>query len=455
MYAIMRTIGSRFSSRGSDRGGGGGLLARNPSTWAFLVLTLIVPFSSRAYGTQVELIQVKGIINPVISSYFIRAIGEAEKDMATCLVVELDTPGGLDESMRDIIQRMLDSRVPIVVYVYPRGARAASAGTFITLAADIAAMAPGTNIGAAHPVALGQGDVPKEMKEKVLNDAVAYIKSIAARKGRNVSWAERAVRKSISSTETEALKAGVIDIIAENFEDLLAKIHGRRVKTPYGEKEIITKGARVKEVRMGWREKLLHIIGNPNIAYLLMMIAIYGIIFELSNPGAIFPGVIGAISLILAFFAFQVLPISLAGLLLIILAIILFILEIKAPTHGALTIGGVISMLIGSLMLIDSKAPYFRISLSLILTAVAATTAFFTFAVGAGVRALGKKVVTGREGIVGLIGVAKTDLSPNGVIFVEGEYWNATSVDGDVKAGEKVIVVEAEGLRVKVKREGR
>jgi len=411
---------------------------------------LIIPFSSRAYGTQVELIQVKGIINPVISSYFIRAISEAEKDMATCLVVELDTPGGLDESMRDIIQRMLDSRVPIVVYVYPRGARAASAGTFITLAADIAAMAPGTNIGAAHPVALGQGDIPKEMKEKVLNDAVAYIKSIAARKG----WAERAVRKSISSTETEALKAGVIDIIAENFEDLLVKIHGRKVKTPYGEKEIITKGARIKEIKMGWREKLLHIIGNPNIAYLLMMIAIYGIIFELSNPGAILPGVIGAISLILAFFAFQVLPISLAGLLLIILAIILFILEIKTPTHGALTIGGVISMLIGSLMLIDSKAPYFRISLSLILTVVAATTAFFTFAVGAGIRALGRRVVTGREGIVGLVGVAKTDLSPNGVIFVEGEYWNATSVDGEVKAGERVVVVEAEGLRVKVKREG-
>lgn len=448
MYAIAITVGFRFSSLLNSRRDG----ERIPRIAFWLVIFLFL-LPSWVHGALVELIQVKGVINPVISSYFRRAIEEAEKDMASCLLVELDTPGGLDESMRDIVQKMLDSRVPIVVYVYPRGGRAASAGTFITIAADIAAMAPGTSIGAAHPVALGQGEIPKEMKEKVVNDAVAYIKSIAARKGRNVSWAEKAVRKSISATETEALKAGVIDLIAENPEDLLAKIHGRRVKTPYGERLILTKGARIKEIKMGWREKFLHIIGNPNIAYLLMMIAIYGIIFEISNPGAILPGVIGAISLILAFFAFQVLPISLAGLLLIILAIILFILEVKAPTHGALTIGGAISMFLGSLMLIDSKAPYFRISLSLIITAVAATIAFFTFAVGAGIRALGKKVVTGGEGIIGLVGVAKTDLTPDGVIFVEGEYWNATSTDGEIKAGERVVVVEAKGLRVKVRRE--
>jgi membrane-bound serine protease (ClpP class) len=318
---------------------------------------LVGGFSLSAHAAKGEVYVVKatGTINPGLSEYLIGSMEKSSREGAACLVIQLDTPGGLALSMRSIVMAMLASEIPVVVFVSPSGARAASAGVMITLAADIAAMAPGTNIGAAHPVNLGQKDMGKTMGDKVVNDMVAYTKSIAEKRGRNAEWAEKAVRESVSVTEKEALELKVIDLIAEDLKDLLEKIDGRELK----DKGILrTKGLKTVLLRESLRDKILKTLSDPNIAYLLMMIGMAGLYFELSHPGAIFPGVIGAISLILAFFAFQTLPVNYAGILLIVVALVLFILEMKIASYGLLSLGGIISLFLGSLMLFTHSHGY-------------------------------------------------------------------------------------------------
>ena len=314
--------------------------------------------ASRASPGEVYVARVDGVISPSTADFIAGAIHKAEQAQAQALVIEMDTPGGLDLSMRIIIKEMLRSPVPVIVYVSPGGARAASAGAFITIAAHVAAMAPGTNIGAAHPVQMGGGEMDKVMAEKVENDAAAYIRSLAERRGRNATWAEEAVRKSVSITEKEAVKLKVIDLVADDLADLLAQVDGRTIETGAGQVTLATKAATTTEVEMSFRDKILQVISNPTIAYILLILGMAGIYFELSNPGAILPGVLGGICLILAFWAFQTLPISFAGLLLIIFGVLLFIAELQVVSHGVLTAGGIIAMFLGSLMLMmASPAP--------------------------------------------------------------------------------------------------
>lgn len=400
---------------------------------------------------EVLVVTVSGVINPVSAEFIGKSVERANEMGAEAMVMELDTPGGLDTSMREIIKDILGSGVPVVVFVAPPGARAASAGAFITIAAHVAAMAPQTNIGAAHPVGVG-GQIDETMAEKVVNDAAAYIKSLAERRGRNSQWAEDAVRKSVSATETEALEKNVIDLVTNDLNSLLRDIDGRTVQTAAGERVLRTAGANVIREEMGLRHRILDLISNPNVAYILMLLGFYGLFFELTNPGAIFPGVIGGICLILAFYAFQTLPVNYAGLLLIILAIILFVLEAQIASHGVLTIGGIISMAIGSIMLFEA-GPFIKLSLYLIVPAVLITTLFFTVTVGLAFKAYRRKPVTGKEGLTGQPGVATSDITPEGgTVRVAGELWSATS-DETVAKGEKVMVVDVAGLKVKVKKQ--
>ncbi|MFN3395855.1 MAG: NfeD family protein [Thermodesulfovibrionales bacterium] len=425
---------------------------------ALLILILIFLETSYAVekkeppkGNEVIVITVNGVINPVTAEYITKSIKKAAKKNAEALIIELDTPGGLDTSMRNIVKEIIGSDVPVIVFVAPSGARAASAGVFITLSAHIAAMAPGTNIGAAHPVALGE-KMDKTMAEKVTNDAAAYIKSIAEKRGRNVRWAEDAVRKSISATETEALKEHIIDLISKDINDLLNSIDGRKVQTTLGEKVLKTRNASVNREEMNLRLRILALISDPNVAYILMLLGFYGLFFELTNPGAIFPGVIGGICLILAFYAFQTLPVNYAGLLLIILAIILFILEVKIVSHGVLTIGGIISMVIGSLMLFESPGPFIKLSIYLILPAAIATALFFTLTIGLALKAHRRRPVTGTEGLVGAEGIARTEITgEGGIVYVHGEIWQAIS-DERIEEGDKIVVEEVRGLKIKVKK---
>ncbi|MFQ5960691.1 MAG: nodulation protein NfeD, partial [Candidatus Methylomirabilales bacterium] len=414
-----------------------------------LVFTLLAP--GMASPREVYVARVDGIISPSTADFIVGAIQKAEQGNGEVLVIELDTPGGLDTSMRVIIKEMLRSPVPVIVYVAPSGARAASAGAFITIAGDVAAMAPGTNIGAAHPVQMGGGEMDKEMAKKVEHDAAAYIRGIAERRGRNATWAEKAVRESVSITAAEALKLKVIDLVAEDLANLLAQVDGRTLETGAGKVTLQTKAATITEVEMNFRDKILQVISNPTIAYILLILGMAGLYFELSNPGAILPGVLGGICLILAFWAFQTLPINFAGLLLIILGVLLFIAELQVVSHGVLTAGGIIAMLLGSLMLIDSPAPFLQISLSAIIGVTAATTGFFLLVIGAAIRAHRRQPVTGHEGLIGQIGVVKTPLRPEGQIFVRGEIWKATSEE-PVKPGGQVEVTGISGLTLKVKK---
>ena len=397
-------------------------------------------------------IEVDGIINPPTAKFIIDSIDEAAKEGGQCLIIQLDTPGGLMESMRLIVKKILTSNIPVIVYVSPKGARAASAGVFITMAAHIAAMAPGTHIGAAHPVTLGaEGKENKTMTDKIVNDTVSNIKSIAKTRGRNVDWAEKAVRKSVSVTEEEALKLNVVDLISSDLQDLLTKIDGRVVKFDGTSRTLLTKGMQPRSLQMSWRDKLLDVISNPQIAYYLLMLGGMGIFFELSNPGAILPGVVGGIFLILAFYALQVLPVNYAGLALILFAIILFIAEIKVVSHGLLAVGGVISLLLGSLMLFQSPAEYMRISLSVIIPAVLVTSAFFIFAATMAIRARLTKPTTGMEGLVGETGTASTPIAPEGKVAIHGEIWDVVS-DQNIERGEKVQVSGVVNLKLKVKK---
>ena len=423
-----------------------GVLIRGTILLVILAMFLFLP--AQAFAGQVNVIRVEAVISPSSADYIVSAIKQAEKDKAAALVIELDTPGGLDTSMRVVIKEMLASERPIVVYVAPSGARAASAGAFITMAANIAAMAPGTNIGAASPVAMG-GEMGKTMEKKVTNDAAAYMRTIAEKRGRPIELAEEWVRKATSKTETEALKARLIDVVSPKLDDLLQTIDGRVVTTAAGKVKLETKNALIHREDMNLREKILRIITDPTIAYLLLILGLAGLYFEFSTPGAVLPGILGAISLILALYAFQQLPINYAGVLLILLAIVMFIAEIKVVSHGVLTLGGIAAMILGSMMLIDTSVPYLRISIGAILTTAGATAAFFLFVVGAGVRALHSKTSTGREGLVGQVGVVRTSLTPRGQVFLRGELWNA-ECEQAIEPGESVRVTAVDGLTLRV-----
>ncbi len=423
---------------------------------SLILIVLIIAGGSLSYGENdkpvFDIITVNAAITPAIATYIIKSIDQSYAEGSAGLIILLDTPGGLDLAMRDIIKELLNSRVPVIVFVYPSGARAASAGVMITMASNIAAMAPGTNIGAAHPVAIGMGGKMDEtMAEKVVNDAVAYSKGIAKKRGRNSKWVERAIRKSESVTAEEALKLNVIDFVANDVSQLLAKIDGKTVLLPSGEVQLNTKGAIINEKKMGLRERILTTLSDPNIAYLLLMIGLAGLYFEFAHPGAILPGVIGGISLILAFFALQTLPVNFAGVLLIIFGIILFIAEIKIISHGMLTVAGVISLVLGSLMLFESPIPALRVSLKVMVPTIVITTLFFVAVIGLAIKAQMRKPATGVEGMIGEKGDAVTFVHEDGKVFIKGERWNAYSKDM-VEEGEKIEVVGMKGLRLEVKK---
>jgi len=414
-----------------------------------LFALLVVPAVASAAPAPVATIEIEGVISPVTLRLVGIAIDRAQAERAQALVIQLDTPGGLERSMRAIVQRMMNAEVPVVVYVAPTGARAASAGVFITMAAHVAAMAPATNIGAASPVALG-GGADKTMMKKVENDAAAFIRTIALERGRNADWAEKAVRDAVAITEREALKLKVIDLIADSVPDLLEKIDGRTIKLPKGTVTLATKGAPVRPIEIGFRDRFLNIITDPNVAYVLMMLGMLGLFFELSNPGVILPGVIGGISLILAFFAFQSLPINYAGLLLILFGIVLLVAEIKIVSHGILAIGGMVSMSLGSLMLFDSPEVGFRVSWWVIAPTVGATAGLFLFVVAAGVRALGRPPATGAEGLVGKTATVRERLGPEGQVMVSGEIWRAVAEGEPLEPGAQVRIVAVDGLTLRV-----
>ncbi|TAL47450.1 MAG: nodulation protein NfeD [Chitinophagaceae bacterium] len=391
--------------------------------------------------------KVDGTINPVSADFIHNGIKKAGSEKAECLIIHLNTPGGLLKSTREIVSDMLESPVPVIVYVSPGGAHAGSAGVFITLAAHIAVMAPGTNIGAAHPVTL-QAQMDTTMNEKVTNDAAAFIRTIAEKRKRNMVWAERAVRRSYSYTETEALEDSAIDLIAKNEQELLAALDGKTVELSAGTKTLHTRTATIEEYEMNVWEKILDILSDPNIAYILLLLGMYGVFFELYNPGAILPGIVGVIALILSFYSMHSLPVNYAGLALIIFAVILFILEIKIVSHGLLAIGGIVSLLLGSMMLIKSGSPLemARISRAVIFSATAITSLFFLFVVGLGIKAQRRKVVTGKEALVGTTGEVIDLLSPSGTVKVQGEIWKAESLAGTISSGEKVRIKEMKNL---------
>lgn len=408
----------------------------------------ILLFSRGINAQTVVTIEVDGAINPSAAAFIQRGIEKAKSKNAECLIIYLNTPGGLLKSTRVIVSEILESPVPVVVYVYPGGAHAGSAGVFITLAANIAAMAPGTNIGAAHPVSMQAMD--SVMNDKATNDAAAFIRTIAEKRKRNLEWAEEAVRKSVSITAREALEKNVIDVIAFDLPSLLEQIDGKEVELNRGTKIVRTAGATVEKVEMTFIEKLLAVLGDPNIAYILMLLGFYGILFELYNPGAIFPGVIGGISLILAFYSLHTLPLNYAGLALIIFSIILFILEIKVTSHGMLAIGGVISLLLGSLMLIrpGSALEFARISKGVIIPSVIFTALFFLFLVGMGLQAQRAKNVTGTEGMKGETGEALESFEKTGSVLVHGEIWQAESKSGPIEKGQRIRVTGMEGFKL-------
>jgi len=401
-------------------------------------------------ANSIYLGELSGVISPASSAYILRAITIAEEKDAECLIIKLDTPGGLDESMREITKRILNANVPVVIYVAPKGARAASAGVFILYASHIAAMAPGTNIGAAHPVGMGGEKVDSVMANKVTNDAVAYLQSLAKTRNRNIEWAEKAVRESASIDDETALKIGVCEIIAENEEELIKKLDGKEVRIQERTKRLDTKSVPIKKLSMTLRERLLLILTNPNIAYILLLLGIYGLFFELQNPGMIFPGVVGGICLILGFYALHLLPVNYAGVALIILSAVFFILEIYVTSHGILSVGGVISLVIGSLILFGSDQPFLRVSWEVIMVVVIIIVIFVGLLLFLGIKAQFRKPSAGKEGLVGETGIARTDIDDKGgTAFVHGEWWNAVS-EKPIKRGAKIRVIDSEGMILKV-----
>ncbi len=419
-----------------------------------LILALLLPAAmpTKAAG-QVTVIDIGSAINPSSADYVHENIQEAARNGSAALIIRLNTPGGLLKSTRNIVSDLLEAPIPVIVYVSPGGAQAASAGVFITIAGHIAAMSPGTNIGAAHPVSLGS-EMDSVMTEKVTNDAAAFIRSISEKRHRNVEWAEKSVRESISITEVEALREGVIDVVAANIPALLTALEEKVVEVQGRPDTLRLSGAAIIEVEKSFQQEILDIVSDPNIAYIFMMLGIYGLMFELYNPGSIFPGVVGVISLILAFYSMSTLPVNYAGVGLIVFAVILFLLEIKIVSHGLLSVGGVISLAMGSVMLFksDSILDMVEISWELILAAVIVSAAFFLFVIGMGLKAQARKPTTGSEGIVGEEGVAMTALSPAGRVKVHGEIWAAVTRGESIAEGEAIIVEKSSNLKLTVKR---
>jgi len=451
-----------------------------------------LPVADEAQAAHVNVIELDNqIISPVTQQYIAEAIDRSESDGAVCLVIQLDTPGGLLESTRTIVKRIMNAKVPVAVYVAPSGSRAGSAGVFITLAAHVAAMAPSTNIGAAHPIVVGEGGGPVKklirrikraaeeefapedkrrkgvkkkadeevieetqtdpMSEKIINDTVAWVTTIAKARGRNEAWAKQAVTESVSVTETDAVKEHIVDLIASDIPDLLAKIEGRTVELAGTPVQLHTANAQLVRIPMSKRQEFLAIITNPNIAYLLMLFGTLGLVFEFTHPGLGFPGIAGLICLLLALYAFQTLPVSYAAIALMVLGLGLLIAEIKVTSHGLLAIGGVIALTLGSLMLFESPDPNIRVSFSVILPTVATLAAIVLFVLQRALRAQTQRVATGAQGLMGEVGAASTDLTPDGKVFVHGELWNASS-EHPIRQGEKVRVVRVEGLHLLVEK---
>ena len=419
------------------------------ATCALLIALIAAPLASEAESFVVASTY-DGVITPVSAEYLHDALLSAQDSGAQALIIRLNTPGGLDASMRLIIKDITGATIPVVVYVSPSSSRAASAGVFIAMAAHVAAMAPGTNIGAAHPVVVGGGETDKTMKEKIENDSVAYLKSIASQRGRNVTWAEDAVRKSLSVTEREALKLKIIDLVAEDLPTLLKQLDGRSISLQSGSRRLHTAEAAVREFPMGFRLEVLKTLSDPNIAYLLMTLGTIGLIAELYNPGAILPGVVGAISLVLAFYSFQSLPMNYAGVLLFLLGIVFLVLEASVTSYGVLAIGGLISMLLGSVMLIKTEVEFIQISWAVILPVVALVSGFTFFMVGMGIKAMRRRPVTGQEEMIGLVGIVKTALTPHGQLAIHGELWEAVS-EQPLQPGDQAEVTRMDGLRLLVK----
>jgi membrane-bound serine protease (ClpP class) len=394
----------------------------------------------------VYIMTVNDAIGPGIADFIIKGIARANERGAAVLIIELDTPGGLAESMRSIVKAILASKVTVVVYVSPGGARAASAGVMITMAADIAAMAPGTNIGAAHPVGAGGQEISKTMSDKVVNDMVAQARSVAEQRGRNADWVEKAIRESVSATEKEALKENIVNLVAKDLDDLVRQLEGRNVKE---KGTLAVAGAPRVVLEENLRTRVLKTISDPNIAYILLMVGLAGLYFELSHPGAVFPGVIGGISIILAFFALQALPINTVGILLILLALVFFILEMKIASYGLLSIAGVISLVLGSLMMFDSESTGLRLSWAIIGPTIAMISGFFVVVAGLVFRSQVSRPQTGAGGLVNDIGIVKQALTPEGKVFVHGELWHAVAGES-IEEGAKVKVVGVKNLTLEV-----
>lgn len=454
---------------------------------SFFVIPVILHNKTIAKTNHVNIVRIKDYsINPITADYITKAIDISYSDNAECLIIELDTPGGLLDSTRTIVKKMLSSKVPVVVYIYPGGSRAGSAGVFITYASHVAAMAPSTNIGAAHPVKLGgrsrstwsaikdlidsflkrgkednaQEEEQKRTEteetsdivaDKILNDTIAFVKTLARKRNRNEEWAERSVSESLSITEEEALKNNIIEIIAKDEQDLLEQLDGKTVLIDNKKRTLNIKYSLIHYIDMNFRQRFLNVLANPNIAYILLLLGFYGLLYEVTHPGIGFPGIAGAICIILAFFSMQTLPTNYAGLALIILAVILFIAEVKAPGFGLLTLGGIVCMVLGSLILFESPSRIMRVSLTLVISFSLATAFITVFLVGAVVRAHKTKIVSGKEGLIGEIGQAETNINIGkvGKIFVHGEIWDATSSE-DIKIGENIKVVKVEGMKLVV-----
>jgi membrane-bound serine protease (ClpP class) len=422
-----------------------------------LLIGVMLIWPGCSYGSEkapvFDVITVNATITPPIAQYIVQNIEAATREGAQGIIILLDTPGGLDLAMRDIAKGILNASIPVIVFVYPPGARSASAGVIITVAAHIAAMAPGTNIGAAHPVSIGigGGEMDKAVSSKVENDAAAYVRGIARQRGRNEDWVERAVRRSESITAEDALNNKVIDLVATDVRDLLEKVDNRTVSLVSGKIQIVlkTRGAIINEKKMSLRQGILAAISDPNIAYILMLIGLAGLYFEFTSPGALLPGIIGGIALLLSFFALQTLPVNYAGMLLIIFGVLLFIAEIKVLSHGLLTVGGIVSLVMGSLMLFDSPDPALQVSWQVMLPAVATISLFFVGVIALVIKAQRQKQYLGEESLVGEEGEAVTDFQADGRVFIKGEYWQASS-DQKVVKGQKVRVLRVKGMKLNI-----
>ena len=420
-----------------------------------LLIVACTAIVAQAASPTIVVLNIKGVINPVLADYISRGIEDAEDNNATVCIIQMDTPGGLDTAMRDIVQEIVNARVPVVVYVAPSGARAASAGVFITMAAHVAVMAPNTAIGAASPVSIGpegEQQMSETMQEKVLNDAAAYIRSIAESHGRNVEWAEEAVREAVSATEQEALELNVIDMVVSDLDNLISQLNGREVTMLDGRVVTInTQGAAIKDINMSTIESFLYAIADPNIAVLLLSVATLGIMIEILNPGLIFPGVVGAICGLLAFYSLGQLPVNIAGILLIVLAFGLFIAEVFTTSFGLLTGGGIVALVLGALILFPlgspfSVDPWFLATITIIIALV------FVFVINRIIQARRRQPYTGREEFMGKTAVVKVALNPEGTILFKGERWTAIADEGRVKPGEEVVITKYEDLKLHVRR---